>query len=196
MNFEQWRYYGLGRFWQTLKQPDKALQAYGHSLEHGSRFTKVLRNMAYLHASQARYTEAERLFGEAVQLEPDDAHTHFNLGYVRDKLNRHEQAIASFREAVRLNRALDRAWYGMGMAHAALGRHADAVEAFGKAADLQPMSAPVWLQLGMACHHARNPERVREVILHLNRFDPRMARQLIRDTGASDMAHLVKDLAV
>ncbi len=48
----------------------------------------------------------------------------------------------------------------------------------------------------MACHHAHIPERVREVILHLNRFDPVMARQLIRDSGASDMAYLVKDLAV
>ena len=34
------------------------------------------------------------------------------------------------------------------------------------------------------------------VYRHLNRFDPVMARQLIRDSGASDMAYLVKDLAV
>jgi tetratricopeptide (TPR) repeat protein len=162
MNFEQWRYYCLGRFWQTLRHPGKALVAYDQSRKHGPHFTKALRHVAYLHASQARYTEAEQRFGEAVLIEPGDANTHFNLGYIRDQMGRHEQAIASFAEAVRLNPALDRAWYGM----------------------------------GMACHHARDPERVREVILHLNRFDPVMARQLIRDTGASDMAHLVKDLAV
>lgn len=196
MNFEQRRHYWLARFWQYFKQSDKALEAYRLSLEHGPRFTKALRNMAFIHASKERFNVAERLFGEALQLEADDAQTHFNLGYVRDKLGWHEQAIASFAEAVKLNPVLDRAWYGMGLAYAALGRHADAADAFGKAAELQPMSAPVWLQLGMACHHARNPERVREVIRHLNRFDPVMARQLIRDTDATDMAYLVKDLAV
>lgn len=196
MNFEQWRCYSLARFWQLLKQPDKALAAYRLSIAQGPRFSKALASIAFIHASQGRFDEAERFFAEALQIEPDDANMHFNLGYARDKLGRHQQAIASFAEAVRLYPALDRAWYGMGMACAALGRHGDAVDAFGKAAELQPMSTPVWLQLGMACHHARNPQRVREVILHLNRFDPIMARQLIRDTGASDMAHLVKDLAV
>ena len=196
MNFDTWRYYWLGRFRQTLKQPAHALQAYAQSLRHGPPSATLLRHMAYLHASQQQYGEAERLFSEAATLEPTDAHTHFNLGYVRGNLGRHEEAIVAFAQAVALNPALDRAWYGMGMAHAALGRHAQAAEAFGKAAELQPMSAPVWLQLGMACHHAHNSERVREVILHLNRFDPVMARQLIRDTGSTDMAHLVKDLAV
>jgi tetratricopeptide (TPR) repeat protein len=196
MNFEQRRHYLLARFWQYFKQPGKALQAYRLSLAQGARYPQALRNMAFIHASQERFAEAERLFGEAVQVEPGDAQTHFNLGYVRDKLGQHGAAIQSFSEAVKLNPALDRAWYGMGMACAAQGRHADAVDAFGKAAELQPMSAPVWLQLGMACHHAHKPERVREVILHLNRFDPVMARQLIRDTGATDMAYLVKDLAV
>jgi tetratricopeptide (TPR) repeat protein len=196
MNFEQRRHYLLARFWQYLKQPDKALEAYRLSLAQGAHYPQALRSMAFIHASQERFIEAEQLFGEALKLEPGDAQTHFNLGYVRDKLGRHEAAVQSFGEAVKFNPALDRAWYGMGMAHAAQGRHAEAADAFGKAAELQPMSAPVWLQLGMACHHAHNPERVREVILHLNRFDPVMARQLIRDTGASDMAHLVKDLAV
>jgi tetratricopeptide (TPR) repeat protein len=196
VNFEQRRHFYLARFWQFLKQPDRALKAYEDALAHGPGFGAALKNMAFIHASNARFGDAERWYAEVLRLEPNDAQTHFNLGYVRDKLGRQQDAIASFAEAVRLSPMLDRAWYGMGMAHAALGRHADAVDAFGKAAELQPMGAPVWFQLGMACHHAHNPERVREVILHLNRFDPVMARQLIRDTGASDMAYLVKDLAV
>ncbi len=196
MNYEQRRHFYLARFWQFFKQPDKALMAYKDALAGGPRFAQALKNMAFIHASHERFGDAERLFAEALQLEPDEAQTHFNLGYVRDKLGRQQEAMASFTEAVRLNPMLDRAWYGLGMAHATLGRHTDAVEAFGKAADLQPMGAPVWFQLGMACHHACNPERVREVILHLNRFDPVMARRLIRDTGATDMAYLVKDLAV
>lgn len=196
MNYEQRRHFYLARFWQFFKQPGKALIAYENALAQGPRFGQALKNMAFIHASQERFGDAERLFCEALQLDPDEAQTHFNLGYVREKLGRQQDAIASFAEAVRLNPALDRAWYGLGMAHAALGRHAEAVEGFGKAAELQPMGGPVWFQLGMACHHAGNPERLREVILHLNRFDPVKARQLIRDTGAADMEYLVKDLMV
>ena len=70
------------------------------------------------------------------------------------------------------------------------------MEAFNKAALLQPMSGPVWYQLGMACHHALDPERLREVIHHLNRFDPLMTKRLILETGTADLAHLVKDVVV
>jgi len=58
------------------------------------------------------------------------------------------------------------------------------------------MSAPVWYQLGMASYHARDPDRLHQVIHHVNRFDPRMARRLILETGSTDLAYLVKDLAV
>ena len=88
------------------------------------------------------------------------------------------------------------AWYGMGLAHATLSEHRDAMAAFDKAASLQPMSAPAWYQLGMASYHACELERLHQVIHHLNRFDPRMAKRLILETGTSDLAYLVKDLVV
>ena len=98
--------------------------------------------------------------------------------------------------ATGLNPNHDLAWYGMGLAQATLGDHAAARDAFEHAARLQPMGSPSWYQLGMACHHARDPKRLREVILHLNRFDPKMARRLIVETGTADLAYLVKDLVV
>jgi len=84
----------------------------------------------------------------------------------------------------------------MGLAHATAGEHLEAMEALDKAARLQPMSAPVWYQLGMASYHAREPDRLHQVIHHLNRFDPRMARRLILETESTDLAYLVKDLVV
>ena len=58
------------------------------------------------------------------------------------------------------------------------------------------MNPHAWYQLGMAYHTLRNPEKVNEVVMHLLRFDPKMTRRLILDTGRSDLAHLVKDLVV
>jgi len=97
---------------------------------------------------------------------------------------------------VRLNKAIDRAWYGMGLAHAHLGRHEEAAAALHEAAALQPMNPHAWYALGMAYHALNRPAKVKEVVMHLVRFDPRMTRRLIQEAGRSDLAHLVKDLVV
>ena len=50
--------------------------------------------------------------------------------------------------------------------------------------------------LGMALHATGNTERFEQVVMHLLRFDPKMTRRLIVDTGRSDLAHLVQHLVV
>jgi tetratricopeptide (TPR) repeat protein len=196
MDLEQWRHHVRARFFQFAKQPERALEEYRAALEINPRLAKAWANIAYIHAKQGRFREAERNFLEALRIAPRDAEMLFNLGYVRNELKQHAGAIEAFSETVKLKPGLDMAWYGMGLAYAALGEHKAAVNAFEQAARLQPMAAPIWYQLGMACHHALDTERVRAVIHHLNRFDPRTARRLITDTGTTDLAYLVKDLVV
>jgi len=84
----------------------------------------------------------------------------------------------------------------MGMCLAHLGRHEEAVKALEEAARLQPMNPHAWYALGMAHYATRNPENLKGVVLHLVRFDPRMARKLIIDSESTALAYLVKDLAV
>ena len=196
MNLESLRHYASARFFQLVKRPERALEAYRAAVGIDPRLVKGWASIAYIQASQGRFAEAERHFLEALRIAPPDGEMRFNLGYVRSELKQHAAAIEAFREAVKLKPGLDRAWYGMGLAHAALGEHMAAVEALDHAARLQPMAAPIWYQLGMACHHARDPERVHSIIHHVNRFDPKTARRLIRDTGSTDLAYLVKDLVV
>lgn len=196
MKLEPWCHYVRARFFQLVRRPEWALEEYRAALAFNPRLVKGWTSIAYIHATQGRFDEAERHFLEALRIAPRDAEMQFNLGYVRNELKQHARAIEAFREAVKLKPGLDRAWYGMGLAHAALGDHKSAVEAFDRAAHLQPMAAPIWYQLGMACHHADEPERVHAVIRHVNRFDPRTARRLIVETGTTDLAYLVKDLVV
>lgn len=196
MNFEQWPPYVRAHFFQFVKQPERALEEFRAVLAFNPRQWKAWASMAYLHAKQGRFEEAERHFMEALRHTPRNVEIQFNLGYVRNELKQHAKAIEVFKEVVELRPGFDMAWYGMGLAHAMLGDHTAAVDAFDHAARLQPMGSPIWYQLGMACHHAREPERVHTVIHHVNRFDPRTARRLILDTGTSDLAYLVKDLVV
>jgi tetratricopeptide (TPR) repeat protein len=196
MNLEQWRHYVRALLFQLVRRPERALEEYRAAVAINPRLVKGWASIAYIHAKQGRFGEAERHFLEALRIAPGDFAILFNLGYVRNELKQYAKAVEAFREVVRLKPVLDTAWYGMGLAHAALGEHPAAVEAFDHAARLQPMASPVWYQLGMACHHAREPERVHTIIHHLNRFDPKTARRLILDTGSTDLAYLVKDLVV
>ena len=175
---------------------DRALAEYHLALRVDPDFRKAANALAWRYASAERYIEAIQYFGEALRLKAGDATAHYNIGFVLAKNQQPREAIGHFRSAVELRAGLDMAWYGMGLAHAALGEHRDAMEAFERAARLQPMSAPVWYQLGMASYHAREPDRLHQVIHHLNRFDPRMARRLILETESTDLAYLVKDLVV
>jgi tetratricopeptide (TPR) repeat protein len=196
MNFEKWHHYARGRLLEMLGMRDRALAEYHQALRLDPDFRKAANALAWRYASAERYSEAIRYFGEALRLRAGDATAHYNLGFVLAKNRQSREAIEHFRSAVQLRAGLDMAWYGMGLAHATLGEHREAMEAFERAARLQPMSAPVWYQLGMACHHAHETDRLHQVIHHLNRFDPRMARRLIQETGSTDLAYLVKDLAV
>jgi len=193
---EHWRYYLRGRVLEAFGVKAGAIAAYMDALRALPGFARAAARAAYLLASQQRYGEAEPLFRRAMQTEPGNAATHFNLGFALDKLGRYEEAVVALSEAARLRPGLDRAWYGLGMAQAALGRHTEAAAALHEAATLQPMNPHAWYALGMAHHALGNRDRIKEVAIHLVRFDPRMARRLIQESGASDLTYLVRDLVV
>ena len=196
MNFDKWRHYVRARMLEVFRRPEDAIREFRLALTADPEFRKAANALAYRCARTGRHAEAIEWFERALQLDDRDSAVQFNLGFVYAEAGEPRKAIERFRSAVELKPGLDRAWYGMGLAHAILGAHREAMESFERAARLQPMSAPVWYQLGMAAHHAQEPERLRVVIKHLNRFDPRTARRLILETGTTDLAYLVKDLVV
>jgi tetratricopeptide (TPR) repeat protein len=196
MNLGKWRHYARARMLEILGMRESALADYHEAFRLDPGFRKAANALGWRYASAGRYAEAIPFFNAALRLKSDDAAAHFNLGFVYDKNRDPRRAIECFRSAVALKPGFDVAWYGMGLAHATLGEHREAMAAFERAARLQPMSAPAWYQLGMACYHAHDPDRLHQVIHHLNRYDPRMARRLILETGSSDLAYLVKDLVV
>lgn len=193
MNFEQWRHYLRGLAFETFKRPVRAIEEYRLTLKYNPGFVQAALRLGHLHAVRNEYDEAEDNFLLGLRLKPN-ADVYFNLGFIRDKAGRKERAVEAFREAVRLKPTLDRAWYGMGLALGALGQHHEAAKALEEAGRLQPMNGHAWYALGMAYHHAHQPEKVKEVALHMVRFDPAMTRQLIKEAERGDLAHLVQDL--
>jgi tetratricopeptide (TPR) repeat protein len=194
MNLEAWRCRLRARLYEFLRRPDRAIAEYRTALGFDPASAQATRALAFLLTSRGHYAEAERYFHAAVRLEPQRAATWFNLGFLYDKQHQSAKAIEAFHEALRINPGLDRAWYGMGLCQTALGQHAAAVKSFEQAGQLQPMNPHAWYHLGLAQHALHNPDKVKETIMHLHRFDPKMTRQLIHDTDRSDLAHLVADL--
>ena len=193
---QHWQSYLRGRLLELFGFKPQAIAAYGEAMRAKPDFLRPPNRIAYLLASQDRFADAEPYFQAVLRAEPGNAVAHFNLGYTFDKRGLHEKAVHEFREATRLGPKIDRAWYGLGLAHARLGQHREAAEALEQAATLQPMNPHAWYQLGMALHTTGNPERFEQVVVHLLRFDPKMTRRLIVDTGRSDLAHLVRHLVV
>lgn len=196
MNFDKWKHYFRARFCHMLNNDNAAIEEYSLSLQAAPEFSRAASCIAFIYANRGDFAAAATHFREAIRIEPGNAELYFNLGYSCDKQGERLDAIAAFKSAVLINPKHDRAWYGMGMSHAALGDHAAAAAALHEAATLQPMNSHAWYALGMAHQHLNDPGRVKEIILHLHRFDPKMTRHLIQETGRSDLSYLVADLVV
>jgi len=176
-------------FLNMLGQRERALAAYRDSLAADPNHAETVRTLGWLEAQQERWGAAEAWLARAVELEPDDAPSWFNLAYARDKGGMDDAAIVAFQRATELNPKNDRAWYGLGMLHARHGRHADAAAALTEASKLQPMNGLAWYALGMAWHHCNEPDKVAAAIEHTLSYDPQTAQRLIHDAERSDYAH-------
>lgn len=118
---------------------------------------------------------------------PDSAfnasHAWYNLGYLLNEQGSVVDAESAFRKSLSLNSALDLSWYGLGLVLIQQRRFDEAVEALKKNTHLQPMSPFGWYQLARVHMDRKSPEEAVIVIKHLRGFDPKVADQLVRETG-------------
>jgi len=194
MSFDHWRHYARGWVFHFLGKPEVAYEAFVAAITVEPKDIQSARHLASIAAGMKRWPVAESWFDTVLKLAPEDADTWFNLGFVREQGGDSAAAIKAFAEVVRLKPTLDRAWYGMGLAHARLGQHGEAAAALEKSVAIQPMNGEGFYQLGMAYHHANQPDEVKRVVKRLVDFEPKRAKQLVKDTSRSDLMHLIPDL--
>jgi tetratricopeptide (TPR) repeat protein len=111
------------------------------------------------------------------------AHAWYNLGYALNEFGRVAQAEPAFRKALDLDAKLDLAWYGLGLVLIQQGRFDEAVQALTQNTQLQPMSPYGWYQLARVHMDRKAPEEAAKIIRHLRGFEPKIAAQLVRETG-------------
>jgi Flp pilus assembly protein TadD len=196
LNFDTWRFYLRGRLFDLLRQPRRGEEAYRQALAADSGHVRAAHSLAFHLAGNGHFSEALEWLNRVVGARPRSADAWYNKGYAHDQLHQTEEAIAAFREAARLDPKHDRAWYGLGLACIAAHRLEEAAEAFLKAGMLSLTNPHPWYQLGLTYHALHEPDKVKGVAEHLNRYKRHYARKLILDCERSDLAYLVEDLIV
>ena len=83
------------------------------SLELDPRNTEALKHLAASHFMQKRYQVALNLYRTLLEVDPDDATTHFNIGATLYYLGQSEAALQSFKRALSLDPTLEPARTGL-----------------------------------------------------------------------------------
>lgn len=147
----------------------------------------ALATWAHLLAGQGDHAAALVVLQRLVVLQPDRASHWFNLGFVNEQLGQAVDAEAAFTRATQIDARLDRAWYGLALSLIAQRRFEDAVSALRMTTELQPMSPHAWYQLARVHVDQLRPDQATQIIQHLRGFEPRVAAQLVRETGLGQL---------
>lgn len=170
--------------WLLLNRHAQAEAVFDEMLARWPQDAYALASRSHARAQLGRRDDAIADLQALVDAQPSrSAGDWFNLAFLLEEGARYDDAEAAFRRALALDPKLDRAWYGLGLTLIRLQRPDDALAALKKNTELQPMSPYGWYQLARLQFDRQEPEETRKIIRHLKGFEPKVAKQLERETG-------------
>jgi len=128
----------LGRFDEGEAYFKKALQANPIHKKALPNYVAGLNNKAIHLAQQGNPAAALKVFFEALQLDPRNAATHYNLGVALDSLGETDKAMEHYLEAVRLNPDDARAHNNLGALYTEKKNLDEAIRHFAEAVRIDP----------------------------------------------------------
>jgi tetratricopeptide (TPR) repeat protein len=181
--FERIQFSWAAKVWLFFGQKAKARACFQELLAKDPANVLALNSLAYDAVTTKHWQQAAGFFERALQQQPAEPNAHFNVAYVLDELNQLDAAERSFRAALALDEKMDRAWYGLALCLIKQRRFEDAKKALKRNTKLQPMSPFGWYQLARVHMECNEPDLALGVIRHLKSFEPKVAAQLVRETG-------------
>ena len=169
--------------WLVVGRNTQALHVFEIMLARWPDDTYALASRAHVRAEAGDHAAALADSARLTTLLPEDARTWFNHGFMLEAAERWDEALAAFKRSTVLSPQLDRAWYGMGLVLIRLKRYDEAVDALKRNTELQPMSPYGWYQLARVHVDRHDTDAAVQVIRHLQGFEPKVAAQLLRETG-------------
>ncbi len=167
----------------VLGMRSKAHAVFQDILEIHPQDVLALNSLGFKELNDRHLVQALGFFERALMLTPTLANAHFNVGFVLEELGRSQEAELAFKNAIAIDEKMDRAWYGLGLVLVRQQRFEESLVAFKRNTELQSMSPYAWYQMARVHMEMQEPEKALEVIRHLNGFEPKVAAQLVRETG-------------
>lgn len=180
---QRWYWDQMAAWCILFRRRERGLSYYMKMLAADPRDTLALASIAYRYAEAGRKRDALEMFERVIALKPDDDEAHFNRGFLLQELGKHDGALAAFRRAIEINPNHDRAHYGIGLSLIALRRYEEAVAPLKRNTVLQPMSPYGWYQLARVEVDLGQRDKAQKILDHLMTFEPKVAKQLARETG-------------
>ena len=180
---KRWYFDQIAAWCVLFRRRDMALEYYAKMLALDPDDPLALSSIAFQTAQLGRKRDALAAFDRLLQVAPGDAEAHFNRGVLLQEFNDHAGAMAAFERAIALTPDHDRAHYGRALSLIATRRLEEALAPLRRNTALQPMSPYGWYQLARVQHELGRTEETQKVLDHVARFEPKIARQLERETG-------------
>ncbi len=178
----RWRHW-QALFWVTVGQAARAERLWSRLIdEHGPR-QEWVSSRAHLLAQLQNPVAAAKDYEWLCSQPMARASDWFNRGFLLEQAGNINGAAECFRQAISLDGELDRAWYGLGLCLARQGKLDEAIQALTRNTQLQPMSPHGWVQLARVHEQRQEPEQVLKIIRHLQGFEPKVAAELMRESG-------------
>jgi tetratricopeptide (TPR) repeat protein len=167
-----------------LGRNQRAEAIFGELLAQAPGDAYALASRAHVRGQLGLKTAALADLRALVAAHPERSATdHYNLAFLLEETDQIDEAEVHFRQALALNEKLDPAWYGLGLVLIRQRRFDEAVAALKRNTELQPMSPFGWYQLARVQLERQQPDEAKKIIRHLKGFEPKVAEQLVRETG-------------
>jgi tetratricopeptide (TPR) repeat protein len=179
----RWYWNHVAAWCVLFRRRDVALEYYERMLAQDPRDVLALSTVGFQYAQLGRKREALATFDRLVAIAPGNAEAQFNRGFLLQETGDHLAAMAAFRAALAANPDHDRAHYGLALSLIATGRPQEAIAPLVRNTELQPMSPYGWYQLARVHHELGHRGETQRILDHVAKFEPKIARQLERETG-------------
>jgi tetratricopeptide (TPR) repeat protein len=177
-------HYHLSQWLSRFNMDGKAVEQLRLAVAADPECARAWRSLGFLLASRGEQAAGIVALLRALQLNPGDAVTRFNLGFILHSQMRLPEAIEQFEQVVAAAPKNDRAWYGLGLCLQESGDFAKSVVPLEHAARLQYFNPHAGYHLALAWHKLGERKKVDAEYLRVKSFDPKMAAQMNRDFGS------------
>jgi len=121
---------------------------------------------------QGEYAQAERVYGQIVQQEPENTNVLCLLGMVARGQGKLEEAIAYYRRAIALKPDFIEARFNLGNALSASDQREEAIACYQALLELQPSHAGAYSNLGLIYHQQNQAENAKRAYEQAIAIDP------------------------